>query len=322
MGQNLVPATTCTEISHPVPELAERAAEYARGARAEATQRAYAADWRDWEAWCASYGVPALPSMPETVGLYLTALAENGRKVSTIQRRVVAIAQAHRVAGAQMDLKHPAIREVLAGIRRALGTRKQAKAALLTPDIRRSIAAMPDTLIGIRDRAILLLLFGGALRRSELAALDVSDIQISSRRATIGIRRSKADQEGRGAAIGVPRGKRETCPVRAIEQWLAAAGVTEGRLFRSVDRHGRVGESLEGAAVAHVVKRAVARIGMDPAKYAGHSGRSGFITQAALAGADIGAIGLHARQKSIATTRAYVQEVAALNNPAARSVGL
>jgi integrase len=152
------------------------------------------------------------------VGLYLADLASKGRKVSTISRRVVAIAQAHRVAGAQMDLKHPAIREVLAGIRRSLGTRKEAKAALLTPDIRRCVATIPDTLIGVRDRAVLLMLFAAALRRSELAALELADVLFSSRRATITIRRAKADQEGHGATIGIPRGRRETCPVRALER--------------------------------------------------------------------------------------------------------
>src|SRR4051812_33353119 len=256
------------------------------------------------------------------VGLYISDLAAKGRKVSTISRRVVAISQAHRVAGEQMDMKHRAVREVLAGIRRTLGTRKDAKAALLTPDIRRCVTAMPVTLIGTRDRAVLLLLFAGALRRSELAALDLADVSLSSRRATITIRRSKVDQEGRGATIGIPRGKRETCPVRALERWIAAAGLVEGRLFRSVDRHGRIGQGLSGAAVAEIVKRSVARVGLDPARYSGHSGRSGFITQAAMNGADIGAIGLHARQRSVATTRDYVQAAAALNNPAAQLVGL
>jgi site-specific recombinase XerD len=93
-------------------------------------------------------------------------------------------------------------------------------------------------------------------------------------------------------------------------------------LFRSVDRHGRIGDGLSGGAVADIVKRSVARVGLDPERYSGHSGRSGFITQASMNGADIGAIGLHARQRSIATTQSYVQAAAALNNPAAKSVGL
>jgi site-specific recombinase XerD len=324
MEQNLTPTDTSGGISHLVdPDLAEQAAGYARGARAPATLRAYAADWRNWEQWCRGCGAVPLPSTPATIGLYLTALAQSGRKVSTISRRLVAIGQAHRVAGAPIELQHPAIREVLAGIRRSLGTRKEAKAALLTSDIRRCIAAMPGAEIGtIRDRAVLLLLFAGAMRRSELAALDVPDLQMSTRRATMMIRRSKTDQVGRGAVIGIPRGKRETCPVRAVERWIAAAGVVDGALFRSVDRHGHLGERLSGAAIAAIVKRAVERIGLDPARYSSHSGRSGFITQASMNGADIGAIGLHARQRSIATTRAYVQEAAALNNPAARAIGL
>jgi site-specific recombinase XerD len=302
--------------------LAERAAAYARAARSPATERAYASDWRDWEGWCGQRGENPLPSTSRTVGLYLADLASRGRKASTIGRRAVAIVQAHRLAGADLNLKDRPIHEVLAGIRRTHGTHKAAKTALLTADVRRCVRAMPNSLIGIRDRAALLLLFAGALRRSELAELDVADVEFSSRRATVAIRRSKSDQEGHGAVIGIPRGRRDTCPVRALEQWLGAAGITGGRLLRSVDRHGRIGDRLAGAAIAAIVKRAVERIGLDPTRFSGHSGRSGFITQASINGADIGAIGLHARQRSVSTTRGYVQDAARLNNPAARAVGL
>jgi len=282
MQKRLVPSGTYTVNAQLPAGLAERAAAYARAARAPATERAYAADWHDWEAWCAARGANPLPSSPAAVGVYLADLAHRGRKASTISRRAVAIVQAHRLAGAEMDLRHPAIREVLAGIRRTHGSRKEAKAALLTADLRRCLAAMPDNLIGKRDRAALLLLFAGAFRRSELVALDLADIQISSRRMTVAIGRSKTDQQGEGVVIGIPRGKRETCPVRAVEQWIEAAGITEGPLFRSVNRHGRLGGRLPDAAVAEIVKRAVERVGLDPAKFSGHSGRSGFITQAAM----------------------------------------
>jgi integrase len=110
--------------------------------------------------------------------------------------------------------------------------------------------------------------------------------------------------------------------VRAVEQWIEAAGIKGGPLFRSVNRHGQLGPRLPDAAVAEVVKRAVGRVGLDPRKFAGHSGRSGFITQALVNGADIGAIRLHARQRSVATMRGYVQAAAAINNPGAKSVGL
>lgn len=322
MEHNLILTGTCAEIAQADPGLAADAAAYANRARSSATERSYSCDWRDWSRWCRERGAVPIPSSPEAVGLYLADLARNGRKVATIAHRLVAIAQAHRVAGVPLDTKHPAIREVLAGIRRTHGTHKLAKAALLTADIRRCLAVMPRSLIGTRDRAVLLLLFAGALRRSELVALEVADLSISSRRVAITIKRSKTDQAGAGATIGVPRGKRETCPVKALERWLAAAGIAEGRVFRSVDRHGRTGAAMAGAAVAGVVKRAVERIGLDPAQYSGHSGRSGFITSAMLAGADMGGIGLHARQRSIATTRAYVQAAGLLNNPAAGSIGL
>jgi integrase len=322
VNKQLVASGTYDEISHPDMADAERAAAYAREPRAPATDRAYAADWRDWEAWCAERGASALPSVPTAVGVYLADLADRGRKASTIARRAVAITRAHRLAGVDMVMSHPTIRDVLAWVRRTHGSGKEAKTALLVSDVRRCVAAMPRTLIGARDRAVLLMLFAGAFRRSELVALDLPDIQISSRRMTVTVGRSKTDQQGQGAVIGIPRGKRETCPVRAVEQWIEAAGIKGGPLFRSVNRHGQLGPRLPDAAVAEVVKRAVGRVGLDPRKFAGHSGRSGFITQALVNGADIGAIRLHARQRSVATMRGYVQAAAAINNPGAKSVGL
>jgi integrase len=322
VNKKLVKSGTYDEISHPDMAPAERGAAYAREARAPATDRAYAADWRDWEAWCAAHGASALPSVPRVVGVYLAHLADRGRKASTITRRAVAITRAHRRAGVDMDLSHPTIRDVLARVRRAHGRGKEAKAALLVSDLRRCVAAMPRSLIGARDRAVLLMLFAGAFRRSELVALDLPDIQISSRWMTVTVGRSKTDRQGQGAVIGIPRAKRETCPVRAVEQWIEAAGIKGGALFRSVNRHGQLGPRLPNAAVAEIVKRAVARVGLDPRKFAGHSGRSGSIIQALVNGADIGAIGLHARQRSVATMRGYVQAAAAIYNPDAKSVGL
>ena len=181
MNKQLVTSGTYDEISHPDVALADRAAAYAREARAPATERAYDADWRDWEAWCAAHGASAFQSVPKVVGVYLAHLAKRGRKASTIARRAVAITRAHRLAGVDMDMSHPTIRDVLARVRRTEGGGKETKTALLVSDLRRCVAAMPRSLIGARDRAVLLMLFAGALRRSELVALDLSDIQITSR---------------------------------------------------------------------------------------------------------------------------------------------
>jgi integrase len=217
--------------------------------------------------------------------------------VATLQRRLAAISRQHRLAGERVDTKHPAIRDVWSGIKRTLGTAAKKKAAILPATLRDILDRLPAALIGTRDRAILLLGFAAALRRSKLVALDIEDMEIGPLGAAITIRRSKTDQEGAGHVLGVPPGRIDaTCPVRALEAWRASPGESaSGPLFRSIDRHGRIGA---GEAVAIVVKRAAARVGLDTAKFAGHSLRSGFATTAAANGADLVSIMEQTRHRS------------------------
>jgi integrase len=209
------------EIGHSAANLGRTAAEFARHSRAPATESAYASDWADFSAWCNSAERIALPAEPVTIGAYLSDRS-GILKVSTLNRRLAAITAMHRLGGHGLDGKHPAIALVLAGIRRAYGTRQIAKRALLTEDLRRIVRKLRVDRPGdCRDSAVLLVGFAAALRRSELIALDLDDITITQAGLTILVRRSKTDQEGQGREIGIPRSRKSaTCPVAALEAWL------------------------------------------------------------------------------------------------------
>jgi integrase len=148
---------------------------YQDAADAVSTLRAYAADFANFEAWCAKHHFVAMRATPEVVGAYLAAAGE-GYAMPTLRRRVAAIARACGVAGHPLDTKHPAIRETLRGIGRKHGSPARRAAALTTTEIRRLTRVCGTDLAGARDRALFLLGFAGALRRSELIGLDVGHV--------------------------------------------------------------------------------------------------------------------------------------------------
>jgi integrase len=302
--------------------LTEAAKTYVQAAKAASTRRAYQTDWRDFQAWCEGSGLESLPAAPETVAFYLTALARR-LKVSTLQRRISAISQAHQAAQRESPTKSIAVRTVMAGIRRTHGTAQVGKAAAVTEDIKAMLDTLPKNLLGVRDRALLLVGFAGAFRRSELVGLNVEDVQFSRHGLLITIRQSKTDQYAQGQIIGIPRGQHKTtCPVRSLEAWLKAAGIAEGPIFRSVNRHGQVQPTrLSDKAVALVVKRAAAACGLDPARYAGHSLRAGLATAAA-AGVAERQIMKQTRHTSERMVRKYIRDGELFRDNAAGSVGL
>jgi integrase len=177
---------------------------------------------------------------------------------------------------------------------------------------------------GCRDGALLPLGFAGALGRSELVGLDVSDITEGADGLTVRLRRSKTDQEGAGRTIGIPFGSNPvTCPVRAWRGWLEVSGITEGPAFRPVDRHGHIGATrLSGQAVALVLKRHAARAGLDPGEVAGHSLRAGLATSAAPAGVPERVIAEQTGHKGTSMLRRYIREGSLFRENAASAVGL
>jgi integrase len=205
-----------------------------------------------------------------------------------------------------------------AGIRRAKGT-----APALTEDLRLMVRAMPYSLLGSRDRALLLIGFAGAFRRSELVSLDVEDLAFEREGVVVTLRRSKTDPVGQGRKIGIPLGSGKTCPVRALERWMEAAGIEEGPLFRPVTRHSHVEDCrLSDKAVALIVKRWAQAVGLDPALYAGHSLRSGLATSAARNGASERSIMNQTGHRSVQMVRRYIREGTVFQENAAAKVGL
>jgi len=306
----------------PSPAL-EQAREFARQSKAETTLRGYRADWRDFCGWCESHGLSPLPAAPETVAAYIAECA--GRlKVGTIQRRLNAIPEAHKATGQDSPTTAGMVRNTLKGIRRTLGTATAPKSPTLTDDIRAMVEATDADLIGTRDRALILLGFAGAFRRSELVGLDIADCAFGKDRLTVTLRRSKTDQDGAGRKIGIPYGANpETCPVRTIQAWLEQSGASAGPLFRSITRHGQVHVGgLSGIDVARVVKKLADRAGLDAAKYAGHSLRAGHATSAAIAGASERSIMNQTGHRSVPMVRRYIRDGSLFRENSAGKLGL
>jgi site-specific recombinase XerD len=179
----------------PSPSL-ERVQEFIRASKAESTVRGYRADWRDFCSWCERNSQRPLPASPETVATYIAECAQR-LKVGSIQRRLNAIAEAHKATGVESTTSAGIVRNTLKGIKRMLGTATVQKAPTLTADILGMVDASDDGMIGLRDRALILLGFAGAFRRAELVALDVADLGFGRDGLTVTLRRSKTDQTGR-----------------------------------------------------------------------------------------------------------------------------
>ena len=292
----------------PAGSVSDQTRDFLAASKAERTVRAYHSDLRHFEAWCQDHALQSLPAAPETVADYVSALAEVGMKPATITRRLSAISQAHRMARLESPTRTQLVRMTTAGIRRTLGTTQHQVRRIPEKDLVAMVAALPDDLRGLRDRALLLVGFVGGMRRSELVGLDVDDVVQENEGLRVTIRRSKTDQEGAGREIGLVRGRHAlTDVVTAVTEWRAAAAVDCGPLFREVDRGDRIGtERLSDRAVARIVKGAAARVGIDPATVSGHSLRGGLATSAARAGAPERIIMRTTGHRSEAMVRRYI----------------
>jgi integrase len=306
----------------PSPSL-ERVREYIRASKAESTLRGYRTDWRHFCQWCEEHSVPAVPACPETVASYIAECAAR-LKVGSIQRRLNAIAEAHKTVGLDSPTSTGMVKNTLKGIKRTMGTAPVQKAAALTDDIRAMVEATDTGLIGVRDRALILLGFAGAFRRSEVVGLDFNDCVFGKDGLTAILRRSKTDQSREGRKIGIPYGSNpETCPVRVLQAWLEQAAVTGGPVFRSINRHGRVQtDRLLPADVARIVKKLAGRSGLDAAKYAGHSLRAGHATSAALAGASERSIMKQTGHRSVQMVRRYIRDGSLFRENSGGKLGL
>ena len=320
-------------------ELSRRAAVYATRARGEGTRRAYRSAWRQYEAWCHSLGREPLAADPDTIAMYVVRCADagaaghGGLTVSSIRVHLAAIRTAHLLAGRSLDLRHPRLAMVIEGVTRSKGTRPQRQATPAVPDVlRRMLGKLPvsDTAGGARlalderDRAMLLLGFGAALRRSELVALSLGDVEtVPDRGLRVLVRRSKTDQQGQGQEVAVWANPDQPgfCPLAALTRWMEhrrqavdldwtapIVSRAERPLFCAVTKTGRVtGDKLSDKAVARLVKQAALAAGLDPARYSGHSLRAGLATAAGEAGAGLAELMRQTRHKSTEVALGYLR---------------
>ncbi len=281
--------------------------------------RAYQNDWQQFEAWCVSLALDSLPAEPDTVAMFVANQADIGRSPSTINRRLAAIRLVHLGAGHSSPHNALQVSEVMRGIRRDWGRPPAQKAAAVDDEIKRMADAVePETLKGLRDRALLLFGFAGAFRRSEIVTLNTWHLEKRDEGVKITIEKSKTDQEAQGQVIAILRQTDSPyCPVTALQDWLTAAEIEDGPLFRRMHRGDKVGKTrLSAQSVALVVKEYASRAGLDWERYAGHSLRRGFLTSAARNRASIFKMADQSRHKSLDVLRQYVKEEELFENNA------
>lgn len=306
-------------------ELMARLPRLVRESRSAGTWRAYLSDFAHFRSWCASEGFPALPAAPATVIAYLEANLWLF-KLSTLRRRLAAISVAHDLAGYYSPTRTAEVRSAWSGVRRNhAGTKERRMAAIDTPTLRKMVEPLGGSTMDLRDRALLVMGFAGALRRSELSGLDATDITADDDGLRVIIQVSKTDQDGDGRVIGLPYGShRSTCPVRSWRAWADASGITAGPAFRSMTKGGKSikPRRLSGESIAEVIQRRGAAVGLDVTTIAGHSLRAGFITTASRAGVPEHSIMQQSGHTSSASLRRYIREGSLFSDNPASKVGL
>ena len=283
------------------------AIELGLNARAASTLLRYETAQREFGKWCASAALRSLPSTPETLALYLTHCMKLGRKASTLSVSLAAISYFHKRHGHPNPAANLGVQDVMRGIRRTIGVAQNQKAAATADVVAAMLTHLPSGLRGSRDRAVLLLGMSGAFRRSELAGLDIDDLEFTTEGLDVTVRRSKTDQEGRGQLISIPDGH-HLFPVKAVREWLAISGIKGGPVFRAVKIGGRLGtKHLCDRSVAEIVKHYAGLIGLEAGDFSGHSLRSGFVTSAAAAGVDLTRIMDQTRHTDLRSVQRYVR---------------
>jgi integrase len=284
-----------------------------RRRHANNTQRCYASHLRAFVAWCQQTGKSSLPATAETLALYVTwMLTEQKYKISTAKAHINSVADSHRRAGIMAPEMADAY-EVINAIRRQRREFPLGKTALSVQHLRKACDGAlrgPDTNRTRRDLAIVVFGFATGLRRSEIAALDLADIKFRGPGLSVRVRFAKNDQDGEGRTLGVWAGERaSTDPVRTLKRWLEVRGDWEGPLFSLITRRDVIlRQKMGDDRIADAVKRAVARAGLDPTGYGGHSLRSGAVTAAADRGMSDRELMRLSGHKSSNSVQSYIRE--------------
>jgi len=296
-----------------------------KSSKANNTLRAYKSDFKDFGSFCAKHSFDALPTDPKIVSLYLTHLSKNA-KISTLRRRLVSISMIHKIKGHYLDTKHPLIIENLMGIKRTKGSIQKGKKPLLINHLKLIINVINEQsfeeIKKARDKAIVLIGFGGGFRRTELVSLDHEDLEFVPEGLKIVIKRSKTDQFGEGMTKGLPYfSNHDYCPVMNLKKWLELSKIKTGPIFRRFSKGSSITNNrLTDQTVVLLIKNYLNLAGIDNSNFAGHSLRSGFATVAAESGADERSIMAMTGHKTTQMVRRYIKEANIFKNNALNKV--
>ncbi len=303
-------------------EPARLAIELAANRHADSTRRTYETAFARFAEWCDAVSDPddvivsSLPAHPAVVVLYLSVLVEHdnaaGYQVGTLEQRISAIRWKHESGGHTSPTLHKDVSDLMAGIRRKYGGRPPNKRdPLSTRQLEKLCNAIDDAdqLTGLRDRALLLLGYTGAFRRSELASLQRHQLKRTGEGYIVELGRTKDDQEAKGRDVGIPAfDTSPVCPVAAIDRWLTVAGITEGPIFRRVTRYQTIGtKALSPGSVALIIKKRAQAASLPVDRLSGHSLRAGHATTAAKNGATDRTIMRQTGHKRTETLDGYVR---------------
>ncbi len=290
------------------------------------TIRAYKSDFKDFCLFCAKHSFKALPTEPKIIALYLTYLSSKDAKMSTLKRRLVSISMMHKLKGHYLDNKHPVIIENLMGIKRTKGSIQRGKKPILINHLKAIINVIneekTEEIKKRRDKAIILVGFGGGFRRTELMSIDYEDLEFVAEGVKITIKRSKTDQFGEGMIKGLPYFANETyCPVAHLKKWIKISNIKDGPVFRRFAKGcSLTSNRLTDQSVVLLIKKYLALAGIENKNYSGHSLRSGFATVSAESGADERSIMAMTGHKTTQMVRRYIKEANLFKNNALNKI--
>ena len=299
-----------TPLKSPQAAPSALVASYSAAAQSSATTRSYATDIQHF----LRHG-GTIPATAAMVAEYLANFAAT-LAVATLQHRLIAIHRAHTDIGLQSPTMDHLVKRTMQGIRRTLGTKQRRVTALMKDDLLEMMVHIDQQMPmkAARDKALLLIGFAGAFRRSELVALRFGDITQFDAGLELAIRRSKTDQEGAGRTVFIPYARGNRCPVKALLTWIELAGIVIGPIFRPINRHDQIvgSKALTPQSVSLVVKASVRMMSGDEAAkmVAGHSLRAGYCSEAATVGLQPYQIREQTGHRSDVTLARYIRPVA------------
>ena len=305
------------KVINRIHELERQTIQNIKSSKSHNTLRAYKSDIKSFEKFCANLNFKSLPTNAKTVSLFITELSKYS-KLSTIKRKLAAIKVTHSLANEYIDIKHPVINENLNGLKKKLGTFQKSKKPIMLNDLRSIIVEIEkekEIKIKLRNKALILIGFSGAFRRSELVAVELEDIDFVKEGVKIFIKKSKTDQSGEGMVKAIPYFNNVNfCPVLSLSNWIEFLKKTKNISAKVFD--------MSDKNVALIVKKYALKVGLSPEKYAGHSLRSGFATSTAATGAEERQIMAMTGHKSNQMVRRYIQESDLFKNNALNKISI